>query len=102
MPVQTERVLCAAVLLKRPERFIHQPSSEGLVLCGHRHPAIIEQLKTLLSAKEWADVRRHSCYLQGFLTSRGRFVIRSEAREVALKAGQVNLQSGELYSEDLY
>lgn len=40
--------------------------------------------------------------IQGFLTSKGRFVDRKEAAKIAFSAGQISDQKEELYSEDLY
>jgi len=40
--------------------------------------------------------------IQGFLTSENRFVGRHEARKLAYEAGQVQEDTGPLYSEDIY
>ncbi len=39
---------------------------------------------------------------QGFVTSAGRFVDRSEARRIAVDAGQTNTKHSHLFSEDLW
>lgn len=39
---------------------------------------------------------------QGFITSQGRFVDRSEAAQIALAAGQIEKFKPLLYSEDLW
>lgn len=39
---------------------------------------------------------------QGFLTSRGRFVEREEAKRIATLAGQTETENSQLFSEDLY
>jgi len=41
-------------------------------------------------------------YAQGFVTSTGRFVIRSEAARIAHQAGQLARLKPHLYSEDLW
>lgn len=54
----------------------------------------------------WADDSLTRCETtQGFLTSKGRFVNREEALEIARAAGQVGDDAGykkQLFSEDLY
>ncbi|MCO5250762.1 MAG: hypothetical protein M9949_04985 [Candidatus Kapabacteria bacterium] len=87
-----ERILCAA---------IHNPDEKDLagnplIHCGHRHHNILHQSKA---------ISRKMSH-QGFLTSKGRFVNREEAYQIALKNNQiigVFLVVGEqLYSECLY
>lgn len=40
--------------------------------------------------------------VQGFITTKNRFVDRKEAAEIAYSAGQIASPKDELYSEDLY
>ena len=86
-----EKVICAS---------IHKPGEEDLngnplIYCGLRHAYILWQSKS---------VSRHPHH-QGFITSKNRHVNREEAREIALKAGQITentYSSRDLYSEDIY
>jgi hypothetical protein len=107
----TERILCAAIwvdtgLAEPPRRSYTYPAT-GLLFCGWRHGDCFTALNAwadLLPAEERACVGeeqiagRH----QGFLTSRGRFVDRQEAMEIARAAGQTMAMGETLYSEDLY
>lgn len=66
-----------------------------------RHADIIHQLHAE-GGLEDEPVRGRD---QGFVTSRGRFVNRSEAARIAIRAGQtqkLNFQPGLLFSEDLW
>jgi hypothetical protein len=106
-----EHILCAAIwvdtgLAEPPRRSYTYPAT-GLLFCGWRHGDCFTALgawANLLTAKERARVGeeqiagRH----QGFLTSRGRFVDRQEAMEIARAAGQTMAMGETLYSEDLY
>ncbi len=90
MPDQ-ERILCAAI------RIVH--NDETLIIPGFRHGdcfgLLVKLGLTLYVSSE--D--------QGFLTSKNRYVSRTEAYEIAVKAHQVK-DYGEdsiiLISEDLY
>ena len=44
----------------------------------------------------------HNAHGQGFVTSKGRFVFRDKAREIAFKAKQVDSDGPPLFSEDLW
>jgi hypothetical protein len=100
-----EWILCAAIHLNDGETYPHQPVPTGLVFCGHRHSAIIAQLAAAYGnhASRVADGMKEA---QGFLTSRGRFVGRREAYEIAVAFGQVTegetVRSNILDSSDLY
>ena len=59
---------------------------------GRRHNDIMARF-----GKKVLDVNQ-----QGFYTSYGRFVDRKEALKIAKDAGQIELENGILYSEDLY
>jgi len=69
---------------------------DGLILCGRRHPDIIGQYTVL---KGRTALQK---YEQGFLTSKNRFVSRSEAAKIAFAAGQIGKPKDSLFSEDLY
>jgi len=75
-----ETIVCAAI--KR---------SDGIILAGRNHAFLINN-----SPKDTCKKNSQ----QGFLTSEGRFVSRSEAGDIAFKAGQTKDDSL-LFSEDI-
>ena len=129
-----EYILCAAIwydnglIYERQKHIYGVPT--GFVLCGYRHPDIIDVLPTnphfmekCFEKKEnnpeqiqkyeelkykygWQEDSLTRCNtVQGFLTSKGRFVNRKDAWEIALSSGQIGEDGGynhELFSEDLY
>lgn len=96
-PEPPERILCAAVKRKVPRSC--KPYDEHNDICkielGYRHHDIWMRFPNELSA-EPED--------QGFYTSKGRYVDRKEALEVAILANQLPRYDGPriLISEDLY
>lgn len=83
---------------KRP----HQPTNipSGAVFCGLRHPSILSQLAAYGIAHKNRSV-------QGFLTSKNRFLTREEASELVRNNNQEMVVDRsaireQLYSEDLY
>lgn len=84
-----EVCLCAAIQL-----------ADGRVIRGHRHSDCIHAIVGLRPRVEPLD------NIQGFLTSRGRFVRRGEALVLQLAAGiksaNGEYRGAELFSEDLY
>ena len=101
-----EYILCAAIWYKDfPKTVSHYMCTnieEGVVLCGHRHHNIIGQCISLLDKRQ-AELGK---YVQGFITSKNRFLTREEALIIALKENQVidinEIRGNRLYSEDLY
>jgi hypothetical protein len=95
-----ERVLCAAIQLE-------DGKPVGPV-GGHRHHDIINTVIPKLDRERWAKARLSGSYTQGFLTTKGRFLTREDARCLALGAGQIEHplvpthKPDELFSEDLY
>ena len=86
-----ETILCAAIC--NPEEF--DMAGKPLIYCGHRHNNILWQ---------GTHVSRNP-YHQGFLTSKGRFVDREVAGQIAIAAGQIKelqYSTTDLFSEDLY
>lgn len=87
----TDRVVCAAIRKKDTD----------LVVCGARHydlvmHKVLEALAEKHKAAEWE---------QGFLSNKGLFLGRMEARTMAVDNNQSFRQwpnDDELYSEDLY
>jgi len=97
-----EYILCAATWYKEVEKPVHSPINitEGVVVCGFRHPNVIGIVHALStkpsSAFDYAKV------VQGFLSSKNRFLTREEAADIAFVAGQIDTKIKRLYSEDLY
>lgn len=113
----SERILCAAVWVDDGVARVHQPTKTGIVFCGHRHPACLEQAAGYFRDEHppyghrWDELRREGKTHQGFLTSQNRYVDREEAFQIALVAGQLaprlhpkagTDKNPELFSEDLY
>lgn len=102
-------ILCAANHYEDYIHHIHQPTNikTGFVICGQRHHNCIYTFS--LTQK---DVNREDTVAlmrketQGFLTNTNEFVDRVRAREIALKAGQLEGRKThsktQLFSEDLY
>ena len=107
-----EYILCAAIKRKTPRE--GEPYWKGTndimdIEIGYRHHDIFNRFK---DGEELDGIQ------QGFYTSKGRFVDRVEALEIAYKAGQVTddnyqthifdngvvkeLKTNKLYSEQLY
>lgn len=106
-----EKILCAAVWYKDienklpfmgKESYLPKNLDIGVVFSGHRHGQCIytKCAVTGLSDSESGD------HVQGFLTSKNRFVTREEAFIIAKREGQIidlsDTRGNKLYSEDLY
>lgn len=105
MKHSNEYILCAAIWYKEQPTAKHNVNNitQGLVLCGHRHPHIISAFVALTGKRSVTP----ECgeYEQGFITSQNRFVNRKEAFEIACnnhQLGKTYANQTELYSEDLY
>ncbi len=83
------RIVCAAV------------KKYGVVFTGVRHGYII---KSMVDVGFLKDVKKD--YVQpseqGFVDNENNYLSREEAREVAIKSGQIKDSHGTLYSEDLW
>lgn len=89
-----EWILCSAIQRKTPRQC--SPYWEGTndicnIELGMRHHDIFHRFPNELNETE-----------QGFYTSKGRYVNRKEAAEIAYAAGQIDTPVSRLYSEDLY
>jgi hypothetical protein len=92
-----ERILCAAIHYRDEPTPIHSVTNvKGLVLCGFRHYLIIAQYFIFKGPTSVVD------HEQGFLTSKNRFVSRTEAALIAFNAKQTTELKRKLFSEDLY
>jgi hypothetical protein len=97
-----EIVICAAIWVKDGKKRPHQPINipSGTVFCGLRHCSIISQFVAY-------GVAHKNRSVQGFLTSKNRFLTREEASELVKNNNQEmvvdrNAIREQLYSEDLY
>lgn len=105
-----EYVLCAAIWYKdlpmqKPEilenrGFRPYNVDKGVVISGWRHGNCIYQISAITGLRSVPAEAGES--IQGFLTSRNRFVDRKEGGEIAFAAGQTTELKTTLYSEDLY
>lgn len=96
-----ESILCAAIWYKKVDRASHRPINTpgGVVLCGYRHGNIISQVVALTGKKQFELGES----IQGFLTSRNRFVDREEAAKIHIQnGGKLNYSTTDLFSEDIY
>lgn len=96
-----EKVLCAAC-----KYFL----DDDLITVGFRHDQAIAvadkyfwNWKTYSKFEDYFDYSHfRMTEIQGFLTTKNRFVTREEAAEIAYSAGQISSPKEELYSEDIY
>lgn len=102
MKDQSERIICAAIHYLDGNEYPHQPFNitSGYVLIGLRHCNVIITNKIITGKPT------RSNNIQGFITSKNRFVDRVEAGQIALACGQIEklsyFGSKELDSSDLY
>ena len=94
-----EKIVCSAIYFNDGKKYAHQPVNidEGIVICGLRHCNCFAVMGATALTKTTPNV-------QGFLTSKNRFVDRKEAFKIAYTAKQLkHIHSpGLLFSEDLY
>ena|ERR1035437_10242899 len=75
--------------------------SSGIVFCGYRHLHCLYVMIAMTGKKQHQAGKE----IQGFLTSKNRFVDREEAAKIAIACGQISklqYSNKDLYSEDLY
>lgn len=100
--MKEEHILCAAIWYKEvtpraTNRPINTPG--GVVLCGFRHGDVISQVLPLIEKRQF-ELGEH---IQGFITSKNRFVDREEGAKIFIDCGGVlKYSETKLYSEDLY
>lgn len=105
-----EYITCAAIWYKNlpTQNLLPKNLESGVVVCGHRHGDCISTLKTisgLRSVQNGPD--SVGDYIQGFMTSKNRFVDRITAMQIAINCGQVDRRNLHnkmigLFSEDIY
>lgn len=91
-----ERILCSAIRRIEPRGECGYYNNDiHLIEIGYRHHDILIRFRNEVST----DLKD-----QGFYTSKGRFVDRREACEIAKTAGQTerDVEKTILYSEDIY
>ena len=102
-----EYILCAAIWFNDNKSHQHQPKNigPGFVICGRRHhncyltAALLYKSVDELS-EQYNEVKKTA--VQGFLTSKDRFVERAEAAHIAFEQKQIDTQPKILFSEHLY
>lgn len=104
---QPERIICAANWYKDlefnldkgipKEQYLPINCDRGIVFSGHRHLQCQRQMN-YVTGKRACETDE----VQGFLTSKNRFVTREEAAEIADDANQLIYYTNKLFSEDLY
>jgi hypothetical protein len=98
---KVELVMCAANYYNDGLDYLYQPYNidKGFVICGWRHGCC----GTSYMAADKGATKWDNC-VQGFLTTKNRFLTRAEALELVISTGQHNgnILGGELTSEDLW
>ena len=94
------KIVCAA------NKFYFKNNLPPIVICGLRHwDAIMHMAVTSFDKELWAQ-RDREAETQGFIDTKGVFLDRREAWEVANAAGQIVRRCGgddhKLFSENLY
>ena len=96
-----EYILCAALYIKNNSEYNSQPINihKGFVICGRRHHNCGEILKIM-------NISSDNDIIEGFLTSKNRFLNRKDAYKIAFIRKQISddytIDEGILISEDIY
>lgn len=98
---EVERVMCASNYYDDGKDHMYQPYNidKGFVICGLRHANCgMSYLAANKEATKWDNC------IQGFLTSKNRFLNRADSLELVTSTGQLTkpIQGGMLTSEDLW
>jgi len=98
---EIEYVVCAANWIDDGIDYLYKPYNinKGIVYSGNRHPSIFEQTNRIYPFEKYGELT-----VQGFLTTKNRFLTREEALELVKSNGQLKnkLLGSELTSEDLW
>jgi len=98
---EIEYVMCAANWIDDGKHYTHKPFNinTGIVFSGWRHGSIFEQSQIGYPFYMYGDKT-----IQGFLTTKNRFLNREDALELVKRIGQLTkpLIGGTLTSEDLW
>jgi hypothetical protein len=100
-----EYIICAAIHFNDGKTHTHQPKNIeiGFVVTGRRHHNCFKTAFILAGeevTKEYCRLKGNA--IQGFVTSKDRFVDRKEGAEIAFTAGQIDKPTTCLFSEHLY
>ena len=109
---KNEYILCAAIWyldipIKKelPSGAMIRPVNcdRGLVFCGHRHAQCMYTM-TSLTGLRTCEIGEDCSgeHIQGFLTSKNRFVDREEGAKIHRENGHQTDFENRLFSEDLY
>lgn len=85
-----EYILCAAIY------YVDTSMNDCHIICGYRHSDCMHTYYKLTYKRTTQED------IQGFLTSKNRFVDRAEAADIAYKAGQIKDIADCLISEDVW
>jgi hypothetical protein len=92
-----EYILCAAIWYQDGNQYPHQPKNieTGIVICGRRH-------HNCITTRSVTTIDRLCQNVQGFLTSKDRFLNRKEAYQIALAVGQVAARKADKYLDQYF
>lgn len=107
---QSEYVMCAANYYDDGYEHKFQPYNlnTGFIVCGWRHPNAGASYSAIVTRFFDRSAEEHVKWsfgcIQGFLTTKNRFLTRAEALELVKSNGQLTkpIIGGELTSEDLW
>lgn len=88
-PDPTKRVENKETIVQAAMKF-----PDGEIFTGEQHSEILAKLP-------WEKLRTQKEAENGFVTSKGRFVSRKEAEDIAFDAGQIKVKMGKLISQNL-
>jgi len=104
----TEKIMISAIWLKDETiEMTHYPTNVdcGIFVTGYRHCDCFDIISNIFTIQEMTLLRREGQIIQGFLTTKKRFVDRIEAKEIATRENQLLKTCSfgkELYSEDVW
>jgi len=103
-----EYILCAANHYDDGLKYDHQPRNiqQGFVITGRRHHNCILTFSVIAKLKDPEGMKKLPC-IQGFLTSKDRFLNRQDSYDLAITCGQLKGEAIKkvrtvLMSEDLW
>lgn len=101
-----EYIICSAIHFNDGNKHEHQPKNitEGFVVCGRRHHNCYTITWILKDNELVTDkmTEANGKAIQGFLTSKDRFLNREQAGKLAYEMKQIDNPTNCLFSEDLY
>ncbi len=102
---KVEYICCSANWYDDGVERVHNPINTpiGFVVCGLRHHNCINTFAEIVGfpySTESFELENNS--IEGFLTSKNRFVDRTEGGKIAFLSGQTDTLIKKLHSEDLY